>query len=55
MFFWWAIETLAIKASICFTKNVDRLLLSPAKQRGRDFGMLQEVSMEMDMTFNGEL
>lgn len=39
---WWAIEeTLAIKQpSFVLLENVDRLLLSPAKQRGRDFGMI---------------
>lgn len=39
---WWAIEeTLAIKRPpFVLLENVDRLLLSPAKQRGRDFGMM---------------
>lgn len=39
---WWAIEeTLAIKQPpFVLLENVDRLLLSPAKQRGRDFGMM---------------
>ena len=39
---WWAIEqTLAIKQpSFVLLENVDRLLLSPAKQRGRDFGIM---------------
>ena len=39
---WWAIEeTLAIKQPpFVLLENVDRLLLSPAKQRGRDFGMI---------------
>jgi len=39
---WWAIEeTLAIKKPpFVLLENVDRLLLSPAKQRGRDFGMI---------------
>lgn len=39
---WWAIEqTLAIKQpQFVLLENVDRLLLSPAKQRGRDFGMI---------------
>ena len=39
---WWAIEeTLAIKTPpFVLLENVDRLLLSPAKQRGRDFGMI---------------
>ena len=39
---WWAIEqTLAIKQPpFVLLENVDRLLLSPVKQRGRDFGMI---------------
>ena len=39
---WWAIEeTLAVKRPpFVLLENVDRLLLSPAKQRGRDFGMI---------------
>lgn len=39
---WWAIEeTLTIKRPpFVLLENVDRLLLSPAKQRGRDFGMM---------------
>lgn len=39
---WWAIEeTLSIKQPpFVLLENVDRLLLSPAKQRGRDFGMM---------------
>lgn len=39
---WWAIEeTLAIKQPpFVLLENVDRLLLSPAKQRGRDYGMI---------------
>lgn len=39
---WWAIEeTLAIKKPpFVLLENVDRLLLSPAKQRGRDFAMI---------------
>ena len=39
---WWAIEeTLSIKhPPFVLLENVDRLLLSPAKQRGRDFGMI---------------
>lgn len=39
---WWAIEEiLAIKQPpFVLLENVDRLLLSPAKQRGRDFGMI---------------
>ena len=39
---WWAIEeTLAIKQPpFVLLENVDRLLISPASQRGRDFGMI---------------
>ncbi len=39
---WWAIEAvLAVKQPpFVLLENVDRLLLSPAKQRGRDFGMI---------------
>ena len=39
---WWAIEEiLAVKKPpFVLLENVDRLLLSPAKQRGRDFGMI---------------
>lgn len=39
---WWAIEEiLAIKKPpFVLLENVDRLLLTPAKQRGRDFGMI---------------
>lgn len=39
---WWAIdETLEVKRPpFVLLENVDRLLLSPAKQRGRDFGMI---------------
>ena len=39
---WWAIiDTIkAKKTPFLFLENVDRLLLSPAKQRGRDFGMI---------------
>ncbi len=39
---WWAIEDVikAKKPPFVFLENVDRLLLSPAKQRGRDFGII---------------
>ncbi len=39
---WWAIiDTIkAKKTPFLFLENVDRLLLSPATQRGRDFGMM---------------
>ena len=39
---WWQIRDIIIakKAPFCILENVDRLLKSPAKQRGRDFGMI---------------
>ena len=39
---WWQIRDtiLAKKAPFCIFENVDRLLKSPAKQRGRDFGVI---------------
>ena len=39
---WWAIiDTIkAKKTPFLFLENVDRLLVSPAKQRGRDFGII---------------
>ena len=39
---WWAIiDTIkAKKTPFLFLENVDRLLLSPASQRGRDFGII---------------
>ena len=39
---WWQIRDVLIakKAPFCLLENVDRLLKSPAKQRGRDFGMI---------------
>lgn len=39
---WWAIEeTLAVKhPPFVLLENVDRLLISPASQRGRDFGII---------------
>ena len=47
---WWAIEEiLAIKKPpFVLLENVDRLLLSPAKQRGRDFGMILRSFYEND-------
>lgn len=51
---WWAIEeTLAIKRPpFVLLENVDRLLLSPAKQRGRDFGMM--LRCFYDLSYNVE-
>lgn len=39
---WWQIRDtlIAKKAPFCLLENVDRLLKSPAKQRGRDFGVI---------------
>lgn len=39
---WWAIEEIleVKKPPFVLLENVDRLLLSPAKQRGRDFGII---------------
>lgn len=39
---WWQIRDVLIakRPSFCLLENVDRLLKSPAKQRGRDFGVI---------------
>lgn len=39
---WWQIRDtiIAKKPAFCLLENVDRLLKSPAKQRGRDFGII---------------
>ena len=39
---WWQIRDILIakRAPFCIFENVDRLLKSPAKQRGRDFGII---------------
>lgn len=39
---WWQIRDtiIAKRAPFCILENVDRLLKSPAKQRGRDFGVI---------------
>ncbi len=39
---WWQIRDILIakKAPFCLLENVDRLLKSPANQRGRDFGII---------------
>jgi len=44
---WWAIYNILVekntaKPSILFLENVDRLLISPASQRGRDFAIILE-------------
>jgi DNA (cytosine-5)-methyltransferase 1 len=45
---WWAIEEIlkAKKPSFVLLENVDRLLLSPASQRGRDFGIMLKCFYE---------
>lgn len=47
---WWQIrDTLIAKhPSFCIFENVDRLLKSPAKQRGRDFGIILSCLAELD-------
>ena len=46
---WWQIRDVLIakKASFCIFENVDRLLKSPAKQRGRDFGIILACLAEL--------
>ena len=46
---WWQIrDTLIVKkAPFCILENVDRLLKSPAKQRGRDFGVILACLSEL--------
>jgi DNA (cytosine-5)-methyltransferase 1 len=49
---WWAIYNILVKKgekapSMLFLENVDRLLLSPAKQRGRDFAIILECLYEL--------
>lgn len=50
---WWSIYNILVKKgdkapSIILLENVDRLLLSPAKQRGRDFAIILECLNELD-------
>lgn len=47
---WWQIRDtlIAKKAPFCIFENVDRLLKSPAKQRGRDFGVILACLAELD-------
>lgn len=47
---WWQIrDTLIAKEPpFCIFENVDRLLKSPAKQRGRDFGIILSCLAELD-------
>lgn len=49
---WWSIYNILVKKgenapSILLLENVDRLLLSPAKQRGRDFAIILECLNEL--------
>ena len=46
---WWQIRDtiIAKKAPFCLFENVDRLLKSPAKQRGRDFGIILACLSEL--------
>lgn len=46
---WWQIRgtLIAKKAPFCILENVDRLLKSPAKQRGRDFGVILACLAEL--------
>ena len=46
---WWQIRDILIakKAPFCMLENVDRLLKSPAKQRGRDFGIILACLAEL--------
>lgn len=46
---WWQIRDILIakKAPFCMLENVDRLLKSPAKQRGRDFGVILACLFEL--------
>lgn len=46
---WWQIRDVLIakKPAFCIFENVDRLLKSPAKQRGRDFGIILACMAEL--------
>ena len=46
---WWQIRDtiIAKRPSFCLFENVDRLLKSPAKQRGRDFGVILACLTEL--------
>jgi len=46
---WWQIRDILIakRAPFCMLENVDRLLKSPAKQRGRDFGVILACLAEL--------
>ena len=46
---WWQIRDMIIakRPAFCLLENVDRLLKSPSKQRGRDFGMILACLSEL--------
>ncbi len=46
---WWQIRDVLVakKPAFCLFENVDRLLKSPAKQRGRDFGVILACLSEL--------
>lgn len=46
---WWQIRDvmMAKKPAFCVFENVDRLLKSPARQRGRDFGVILACLWEL--------
>lgn len=54
---WWSIRETVEKKQPPFIllENVDRLLKSPAKQRGRDFGIILAVLEMKDIQLNGVL
>ena len=54
---WWQIRDTIVAKSPRFIllENVDRLLKSPAKQRGRDFGVMLACLNELGYSVNGEL
>ena len=47
---WWQIRDtiIAKKPAFCIFENVDRLLKSPASQRGRDFGVILACLSELN-------
>lgn len=47
---WWQIRDILIakNAPFCIFENVDRLLKSPASQRGRDFGIILSCLNDLD-------
>ena len=49
---WWQIRDtlIAKKAPFCLFENVDRLVKSPASQRGRDFGVILACLADLDYT-----